>query len=61
MTTIKIIPLQLIGRPPTELKIVEVDGVIQLVDIYINNEWQGSRRTINYAMQYIKGRINDGV
>lgn len=61
MTTSKTIQLEPTGTKPIELKLVEVDGKIQLVDCFIGGEWQGSKRTIKLWRNHLirKGLIKD--
>lgn len=48
MTTPKTIQLLRTGLTPIDIEPVWVDDEVQLFDIFIDREWQGSRRLLRY-------------
>jgi hypothetical protein len=38
--------------------VLDKDGEVVLYDIFIDNEWHGSRRLLRYAEDYINGHIS---
>ncbi len=47
--------------PVSFIPVLDKDGETVLYDIFVNNEWHGSRRLLRYAKEYVYGHIGGAI